>query len=249
LKRDGVYPILHCHQEIPCNPCTSVCPNGLIKIDEADIRGLPRFIERSGDKGCIGCEQCVAICPGLAVTLVDYRQDAETPLVTIAYEFLNQTIAQGDRVMAMDDEGAELGEMDVVQVKAIKRNDRTILVKVRAPADVAERIAGIRVQPPWVSKAMEDTITPIEDDAIICRCERVKAGEIRRLIRQGVRDVNEIKAVTRAGMGACGSKTCANLILRLFREEGVPLEDVTPNVKRPLFMEVPLGTFAGAKED
>jgi hypothetical protein len=49
-------------------------------------------------------------------------------------------------------------------------------------------------------------------------------------------------------MGACGGKSCSALILRLFREEGVPDEEVTPNVPRPLFIEVPLGTFAGAEE-
>ena len=85
------------------------------------------------------------------------------------------------------------------------------------------------------------------DDEIVCRCERVTAGEIRALIRKGYRDMNEIKAVTRAQMGACGSKTCTNLILRLFREEGVPLSEVTRNVPRPLFVEVPLGVFAGAE--
>jgi len=50
--------------------------------------------------------------------------------------------------------------------------------------------------------------------------------------------------VTRAGMGACGGKTCTNLIKRLFREEGVPLEQVAENIQRPLFIEVPLGAFA-----
>jgi sarcosine oxidase subunit alpha len=57
--------------------------------------------------------------------------------------------------------------------------------------------------------------------------------------------MNTIKAVTRAGMGACGGKTCTNLIKRLFREEGVPLEQVTENTRRPLFAEVELGAFAG----
>jgi len=73
----------------------------------------------------------------------------------------------------------------------------------------------------------------------------VTAGEIRALIRAGARDMNHIKGVTRAGMGACGGKTCTNLIKRLFREEGVPPAQVTENVRRPLFVEVPLGAFAG----
>ena len=80
----------------------------------------------------------------------------------------------------------------------------------------------------------------------MCRCERVTAGEMRALIRAGVQDLNHIKAVTRAGMGACGGKTCTNLIKRLFREEGVPPARVVENTRRPLFVEVPLGALAGA---
>jgi NAD(P)H-nitrite reductase large subunit len=116
---------------------------------------------------------------------------------------------------------------------------------VRAPRAYAKRIAGLRVQEPWVSEALEGAVTRTTDDTVVCRCERVTAGEVRALIQRGYRDMNEIKAVTRAGMGACGGKTCTLLIYRLFREEGVPLDEVTPNVKRPLFVEVPLGVFAG----
>jgi len=50
-------------------------------------------------------------------------------------------------------------------------------------------------------------------------------------------------------MGACGGKTCTPLIRRLFREEGVPVSEVTPNVVRPLFVEVPLGIFAGTESE
>jgi hypothetical protein len=60
-----------------------------------------------------------------------------------------------------------------------------------------------------------------------------------------VRDLNELKGATRSGMGACGGKTCPSLIQRLFREEGVALSAVTDLTRRPLFMEVPLGAFAG----
>ena len=50
-------------------------------------------------------------------------------------------------------------------------------------------------------------------------------------------------------MGPCGGKTCAALIERLFHEEGIPAEEITGEVKRPLFIEVPLGTFAGTTRD
>jgi hypothetical protein len=50
-------------------------------------------------------------------------------------------------------------------------------------------------------------------------------------------------------MGACGGKTCPNLIKRIFREEGIPPEQVADLTRRPLFMEVPLGAFAGVAAD
>jgi thioredoxin reductase/Fe-S-cluster-containing hydrogenase component 2/bacterioferritin-associated ferredoxin len=240
-KKEGVFPVLHCAQEIPCNPCTSVCPQGSIVIEESDIRGLPEYV----GEGCIGCEQCVAICPGLAVTLVDYGADGESPTVTIPYEFPPETVDAGDIVTVLDTEGKVLGNVEVTGVRAPRFADRALLVRVTAPWEIAERIAGIRVQDPWVTESLGDAVERIQDDEIICRCERVTAGEIRKLIRSGVRDINQIKAVTRAGMGACGAKTCTSLIKRLFREEGVPIGKVKENTQRPLFMEVPLGAFAG----
>jgi len=245
VPRRAVYPVFHCHQEIPCNPCTSVCPKGLIRIDTDDIRALPRFIGGEMDADCIGCERCVTICPGLAITLVDGREDPENPLVTIPFEYEPGRITAGDEVNVLDTVGDLLGTVSVVMVKAIPANDRTVLVKVRVPHAKAVRVAGIRVQQPWVGDAAPETIQPLDDQDIVCRCERVTAGEIRRLIRTGYRDINEIKAVTRAGMGACGGKTCQSLIARLFREEGIPLDAVAENVPRPLFVEVPLGSFAG----
>ncbi|MEJ5311788.1 MAG: FAD-dependent oxidoreductase [Anaerolineae bacterium] len=244
----GIFPVFHCSQEIPCNPCTSVCPQQLIHIDPTDIRAVPTYLGLEAEKACLGCEQCVAVCPGLAITLVDYRKDAEMPTVTLAYEFLASRIAVGDRVTTLDTVGNPLGEAEVVSVRANKRNDRTVMVKLRAPKAIAKLIAGLRVQPPEVGSALSDEVVNLDDDIIVCRCERVTAGEIRALIRKGYRDINEIKAVTRAGMGACGGKTCSALILRLFREEGIPLDTVTPNIPRPLFVEVPLGVFAAENE-
>ncbi len=244
----GVFPVFHCSQEIPCDPCTSVCAQGAIYIDPNDIRKLPAFIAEQLGKRCTGCERCVTICPGLAITLVDYRKDAENPTVTIAYEFLKETIKTGDVITVLDAEGEVLGNVEVTNVKAIKANDRTVAVKVRAPKDYAKRIAGIRVQEEWVAEPMDHYVQRITDDTIVCRCERVTAGEIRELIRQGYRDINELKAVLRAGMGSCGGKTCTPLVQRLFRDEGIPMTEVVDNTRRPLFIEVPLGVFAGVTE-
>ena len=247
-EEEGVIPVFHCTQEIPCNPCTAVCPQGLIQIDEADIRKLPSFIGEQVDKACIGCERCVTICPGLAITLVDYRKEREQASVTIAYEFLRESIEVGDSVTVLDAEGQALGNVEVTGVRAVKAFDRTIAVKVRAPREYAKRIAGIRIQEQSVTRPMDQYVERITDDTIVCRCERVSAGEVRELIRQGYRDINEIKAVCRAGMGSCGAKTCTSLIHRLFWDEGIPDAEVVDQIDRPLFMEIPLGAFAGVSD-
>jgi NADPH-dependent 2,4-dienoyl-CoA reductase/sulfur reductase-like enzyme/Fe-S-cluster-containing hydrogenase component 2/bacterioferritin-associated ferredoxin len=243
---DGVIPVFHCSQEIPCNPCTSVCPQKLIVIDEADIRRLPQFLGAAVGKACVGCDSCVAICPGLAITLVDFRKDREEPTVTIPLEFGESRLRVGDLVTVLDTVGEPIA---AVEVDAVRRSDRTLLVKVRLPRGMAKRAAGLRMQESWVGDPLPAAIEPLGDDAIVCRCERIRAGEIRERIRAGLRDMNEIKTVTRAGMGACGGKTCTALIARLFREEGVPASEITENVRRPLFVEVPLGVFAGVEEE
>ncbi|CAG1000616.1 Hydrogen cyanide synthase subunit HcnB [Anaerolineales bacterium] len=244
-----VYPVLHCSQEIPCNPCTSVCSQGAIVIDEMDIRKVPDYISKQIGKECIACEKCVTICPGLAITLVDVRKEgADTALVTIPYEFEKGSIKTGDHVTVLNTVGVALGSVEVVRTRIAKTTDRTVLVKVRAPREIADQIAGIEIQNKEVSAPLEQYVERLTDDLIVCRCERVTLAEIKAIIQSGVHDMNEIKAITRAGMGACGGKTCSSLIKRAFRELGVPMAEVTENVARPMFVEVPFGVLAGVEK-
>lgn len=251
-RETGVFPVFHCVQEIPCDPCTTACPQQLIRIPGDDIRHLPAFVGSAGTRDCVGCEQCVAICPGLAITLVDYRRDPQQPTVSLPFELGEDQVSAGDTVIALDREGRPLDRVTVTAVRAPARGDRTRIVRVSAPRDLAKRIASIRpstYRTEWAEQPLPEAVEPLDDDAIVCRCERVTAGEIRAWIRNGGRDINELKIVTRAGMGACGGKTCTALITRLFREAGIPVEEVTQGTQRPLFVEVPLGIFAGAENE
>ncbi len=244
-KEKDVFPVIHCLQEIPCDPCAAVCPRRLIEVDRKDIRQLPVYYEEKDGKGCTGCERCVVYCPGLAITLVDYRKDSQFPEVTIPFELLKETINPGEEVTLVDIMGHSLIKSRVLAIKSIKGNDRTILIKVKVPKEIAKKVSGLRIQPAEVGKWESSAEPAIKDEAIVCRCERVTAGQIRQLIREGVRDINEIKTITRAGMGSCGAKTCTPLIHRLFREEGVPEREIIDQPIRPLFIEVPLKVFAG----
>ncbi len=239
LPETGVFPVIHCIQEIPCNPCTTVCPTNSIHTEDGGLMSLPVY---SGN--CIGCYKCVLICPGLAITLVDYRKDKENPLVTIPYEVFNIPKTEGEEIELMDIEGNSLGFYIIKSVIDVKKR-HTQLIKVQVPKAIARKIASFRIQAKEVSEPLPKPVIPdkMPDEAMICLCERVKAGDIRKLIHSGVTNLNQIKAITRAGMGPCGAKTCENLILQLLREEGIPIEKVVPNTKRPLFIEVPLEKF------
>ncbi len=240
-SEEGVLPVIHCLQEIPCNPCSTVCPTRSIHLEGDPLLGLPRY-----DGRCIGCGKCVLICPGLAITLVDYRQDRENPIVTVPYEMSHLPLAVGSRVAAVDIDGRPLGELEVAAVQQ-NRENLTRLVRLRAPRAVAKRVVSFRIQEAAVSEPLESALIAANADheAKVCLCERVSAAEVRRLIRLGVTDINQIKAVTRSGMGACGGKSCENLIRAIFRQEGVEPGKIVPGTRRPLFVEVALGTLAG----
>jgi sarcosine oxidase subunit alpha len=239
----GVTPIFHCYQEVPCNPCTSVCPEKAIRTRGDKITGLPYMTD---PEKCKGCMACVAVCPGLAITLVDYGKDKDRPLVTLPYEIWRGTVEKGSMVPVTDEEGAILGHYAVERVISNrKKYPGTLLVQIKMDRAVAQKAVGIRVQDEQAEPSEIYERGPLPDEAIICRCERVNAGEIREAVRNGVRDVNHLKAINRAGMGACGSKTCRPMILRIFEEEGVDIKQVTDRIDRPLFVEVPLGILAG----
>jgi Fe-S-cluster-containing hydrogenase component 2/thioredoxin reductase len=242
MKESGVFPVFHCTQEVPCNPCTSVCPVGALRTERDEITGIPYMTDLNK---CIGCLSCVGICPGLAATVIDFRKDSENPTVTMAYEVKRSNVEPGQLITATDHDGAILRRSPVKRLITNPKFPGTLLVQVQMEKANAKIAAGI-----WLREEMVEPLETYEkealpDTAVVCRCERVTAGEIRKAIRGDVRDLNHLKAVTRAGMGACGSKTCRPMILRIFKEEGVDLRGVTDRTDRPLFVEVPLGHFAG----
>lgn len=238
-SQQGVFPVIHCLQEIPCNPCTTVCPTQSIQTEDGSLLALPRYTGK-----CIGCGKCLLICPGLAITLVDYRKDPLFPTVTVAYEIMNMPVKVGDKRMLNEIDAKPLGEFEVIAVLDYPKQQMQ-LIRFKVPADLAKQVAGFRVQNALVSQPLDAAIVQerCPDDAMVCLCERVTAGQVRQLIRRGINDLNQIKAITRAGMGPCGAKTCEVLIKALLREEGIPTTNVVGNTKRPVFIEVPLGKF------
>ncbi|TXT59830.1 MAG: Hydrogen cyanide synthase subunit HcnB [Promethearchaeota archaeon] len=245
-KEEGIFPVFHCTQKIPCNPCTTVCPQDQIATVDDKITELPYFKD---EEKCIGCGKCVAVCPGLAVTLVDYRKTPENPTVTFPYEMAPKKLEKGEKITVMGNKKA-FGEFTIKRTRILKEFPHTQLISIQLPNEIAKNAVGITKHPDVHSEPLKIySKERLPDEAIVCRCERVTAGEIRKWIRKGVTDINELKALTRASLGACGGKTCTPLIEKLYLDEGFSKEDITPGTLRPVFMEVPLKYFAGINDD
>jgi len=87
--------------------------------------------------------------------------------------------------------------------------------------------------------------TQITDDTVICRCEEVTAGEIRQIIANGATSINDIKRLTRAGMGDCQGRMCESIIAEMISmETKQPVEEMGWFSSRPPVKPFPLGILA-----
>jgi len=57
------------------------------------------------------------------------------------------------------------------------------------------------------------------DETVICRCEEINAGAIRTAIHAGHRDANQVKFLTRCGMGPCQGRQCDNAVSQIVARE------------------------------
>ncbi|MCI1721903.1 MAG: (2Fe-2S)-binding protein [Lachnospiraceae bacterium] len=90
----------------------------------------------------------------------------------------------------------------------------------------------------------------MDDDVLVCRCEEITAGEIRKAVREyGGTSVTEIKRRVRAGMGLCQGKTCSRLVTRIINEElSKAPSDVLPATSRPPIRPVTFGELMDGEE-
>ena len=85
--------------------------------------------------------------------------------------------------------------------------------------------------------------TIMDKETVVCRCERITAGEIRAGMEDfGYQNINEIKR-TRAGMGLCQAKTCESVIAQLMSQSGIPMDKVGYLGLRPPLSPIPISHF------
>lgn len=131
----GVYPVIECTQNIPCNPCQDACKFGCIQVGKT-ITSLP-VVDSKAD--CKNCGMCVASCSGQAIFLIDETAEGEYVNITIPYEF-SPLPEKGAMGKALDRSGKEICDAKVVACKVIPAYDHTALLTMQVPEEYKMKV-------------------------------------------------------------------------------------------------------------
>ena len=90
----------------------------------------------------------------------------------------------------------------------------------------------------------------LDDATVVCRCEDVTVGEIRRVVAEGYPHLGAVKRHTRCGMGRCQGRYCAAVAARLAAGAGdAPLDEFSLFAPRVPAKPVPLAAIAFEKPE
>jgi 2Fe-2S iron-sulfur cluster protein len=97
--------------------------------------------------------------------------------------------------------------------------------------------------------AKKSILEQTAQNLIICRCESVRLEEILASIRcSDVQSINQIKKLTRAGMGLCQGRTCARSIDAILAAEKSWSSGKEPFRSRPPVRGLSIGALASGSD-
>jgi NADPH-dependent 2,4-dienoyl-CoA reductase/sulfur reductase-like enzyme len=130
----------------------------------------------------------------------------------------------GMRVLGADaaEIGGRLAAMAVLKDVGLPVDEKA-LQRLRNEQTSMERFRqGLAQAFPWPAQQAAQ----LPDEAIVCRCEAITAGELRRVVcDMGAQEANRAKAFSRVGMGRCQGRYCAHAGAEVIAQAaGVPVE-------------------------
>ena len=202
--------IADCLYGFACNPCSFSCKQGAITKSSTSVTPVIDY-----DK-CIGCMECVAQCPGLAI--FGYRQDRGQLFLPLEFNLP----AGAKEVFLVDDNGKKVGEGEIERV--IPKPNKTNIAVVKAT-----RLDGpITDARGFILK--ENYPEPLKlvpchadgAETYVCHCEDVSLQEILEALKGRKRiTAQELKHVTRLGMGPCRGSRCLPRAKQILRAYGI----------------------------
>jgi len=92
---------------------------------------------------------------------------------------------------------------------------------------------------------LAETLTPIDANTIICRCEGLTQAQVTAAMGLGVAGLNQLKAYCRAGMGRCQGRMCGLTVQALLADHHkIPIQDMPYYRLRPPVRPVTLAELA-----
>lgn len=220
---------LDCLYGFACNPCSFACPQKAITKSSTSVTPEIDY------EKCTGCMQCVSHCPGLAIFGYDTRK--QNLFLPVEYE-----VEEGAEVWLVDDNGKKQGE-GIIE-KVLKKPTKTNVARVKAAGmenDALLNITGFIVKENYPEEIDFKQEPECESETYVCHCEDVSLDELLSAIgdRKYI-SVDEVKHITRLGMGPCRGKRCIPRLRMKLREKGIELVgDATP--RAPLSTRFVLG--------
>ena len=247
--RPGVLPVIHCLQEIPCNPCSTVCPTSSIQLEGDPLMGLPRYdgATASAAPKCVADLPRPGHHPGRLPP--GPRASRKSPSPT---RCRNLPLAGATRSRPSTSTAAPLGEFEVARRCSSNRENLTQLVRLRVPAALAKRVVSFRIQPSRRPRRPAGRRSlPPPDGGRGAMALPVRAGLGRRGAPPGApghhrHQPDQGRHPRRHGRLRRQVLRDADP-LHLPPGRGCARDRSTPDTKRPLFVEVPLGTLAGRR--
>ena len=155
----------------------------------------------------------------------------------------------GDGVRILGADGAEaagrlaalaaLSDLDHAAGRALYQAESATLQRTLARMDRFRE--GLARAFPWPHAQA----AALPDDTVVCRCEAVTAGELRRCVNElDSREVNRAKAFSRVGMGRCQGRYCGHASAEIVAHAcGLPVDQVgrlrSQAPVKPLMMNTP----------
>ena len=202
--------IADCLYGFACNPCSFSCKQGAITKSSTSVTPVIDY-----DK-CIGCMECVAQCPGLAI--FGYRQDRSQLFLPLEFN-----LPEGAKeVFLVDDNGKKVGTGEIERVIPKPNKTNIAVIKATSLDGPITDARGFILQENYPEPLQMVPCDADGAETYVCHCEDVSLKEILEALK-GRKSITaqELKHVTRLGMGPCRGSRCLPRAKQILRSRGI----------------------------